>query len=94
LLYQLPNGKVIQLTLEQFLEMTDEDEQYLISIGWGEYIHDPFYGSAAKKPRQNYHSPEREIDFREESDEPDYFSPSGSADDEPGEEMPDFDEQV
>jgi hypothetical protein len=29
--YQLPNGKVIYLSIEQFLEMTDQDIQFLMS---------------------------------------------------------------
>jgi hypothetical protein len=50
--YQLPNGKVINLTLDQFLDMTDEDIQYLISIEYGEYVRDPFNGSAVHDNKQ------------------------------------------
>lgn len=44
--YQLPNGKVIFLTIEQYLELTDEDEQYLLSLNAGEYATNPFADSA------------------------------------------------
>ena len=44
--YQLPNGKVIFLTIEQYLELTDEDEQYLLSLDAGEYATNPFADSA------------------------------------------------
>ena len=44
--YQLPNGKVIYLTVEEYLDLTDEDIQYLISIDYGETIVNPFSGSA------------------------------------------------
>ena len=50
--YQLPNGKVINLTLDQFLDLTDEDIQYLVSMGHGEHIRDPFYGSAVQDNKQ------------------------------------------
>jgi hypothetical protein len=50
--YQLPNGKVINLSLDQFLDLTDEDIQYLISIEYGEYVRDPFNGSAVENNKQ------------------------------------------
>ena len=49
MLYQLPNGKVVHLTIEEFLDLTDEDMQYLMSIDFGEHIRDPFTGSAVDK---------------------------------------------
>ena len=47
--YQLPNGKVIQLTIEEYLALTDLDIQYLMSLDYGEHIIDPFLGSAIEK---------------------------------------------
>lgn len=44
--YQLPNGKVVYLSIDEFLAMTDEDIQYLISIDYGDVITNPFSGSA------------------------------------------------
>jgi hypothetical protein len=49
MLYQLPNGKVIQLTIEEYLALTDLDIQYLMSLDYGEHITDPFLGSAVEK---------------------------------------------
>ena len=46
MLYQLPNGKVIYLTVEQYLELTDLDVQYLMSIDYGDHIVNPFTESA------------------------------------------------
>ena len=46
MLYQLSNGKVIYLTIEQFLELTDLDVQYLMSLNAGEYALNPFTDSA------------------------------------------------
>lgn len=47
--YQLPNGKVVHLSIEEYLDLTDEDVQYLMSIDYGEHIRDPFSGSAVEK---------------------------------------------
>ncbi len=46
--YQLPNGKVIHLSIEEYLDLTDEDVQYFMSIDYGEHIRDPFTGSAVE----------------------------------------------
>jgi len=57
-LYQLPNGKTIYLTIEEFLSLTDNDIQYLVSIDCGEAILNPFKGSATGNSQQ-----EKEYDF-------------------------------
>lgn len=49
MLYQLPNGKTIYLTIEEYLSLTDADVQYLISLNCGDALLDPFYGSAVEK---------------------------------------------
>ena len=46
MLYQLPNGKTVYLTIDQFLDLTDEDIQYLISIDCGDQHLNPFKDSA------------------------------------------------
>ncbi len=50
--YQLPNGKVVNLSIEEYLDLTDEDVQYLMSLDYGEHILDPFTGSAVEKNKQ------------------------------------------
>lgn len=47
--YQLPNGKTVYLTVEEYLDLTDADIQYLMSIDYGEAILNPFRGSAVEK---------------------------------------------
>jgi hypothetical protein len=49
LYYQLPNGKTVYLTIEEYLDLTDADIQYLMSLDYGESILDPFKGSAVDK---------------------------------------------
>jgi len=46
MLYQLTNGKVIHLSIEEYLDLTDLDIQYLMSIDYGDTVLDPFSGSA------------------------------------------------
>ncbi len=50
MLYSLPTGKVIELSFEQYIELTDEEVEYLISINYGETIENPFFGSVLHKP--------------------------------------------
>jgi hypothetical protein len=55
MLYQLPNGKVVHLSIEEYLDLTDEDVQYLISLDYGEHIINPFTGSAVDNNTKEKH---------------------------------------
>ena len=46
MLYQLPNGKVVEISLEDFLEMTDADFQNLMAFNVGEHTNNPWLDSA------------------------------------------------
>jgi hypothetical protein len=50
MLYSLPTGKVIEMSIDQFLEISDEELEYLISINYGESIENPFFGSILERP--------------------------------------------
>lgn len=60
MLYQLPNGRVINITVEQYLSMSDNDIQYLSSSNAGESIHNPFTSSALD---ENSTEKQKEYDF-------------------------------
>ena len=63
MLYQLPNGKVVHLSIEDYLELTHKDVQYLLSINAGEYIHNPWTESViSKTPRDIEPGPDGEIE--------------------------------
>ena len=47
--YQLPTGKVVQMSIEDYLNLTYRDIQYLLSINAGEYIHNPWADSAISR---------------------------------------------
>ena len=49
MLYQLPNGKVIEISTEQFIEMTDEELEYLIAYNYGDILENPWHGSILNK---------------------------------------------
>jgi hypothetical protein len=49
MLYQLPNGRVIELSTEQYLEMSDEELEYLIAHNYGEMVDNPWFGSVIHK---------------------------------------------
>lgn len=54
MLYQLPNGKTIEIPTELYLDMTDEDLEYFIATNFGDHIEDPWFGSvlSGSSPRQ------------------------------------------
>lgn len=49
MLYQLPTGKTIEISTEQYLEMTDEDFEYLIAYNYGDSLENPWFGSVITK---------------------------------------------
>jgi hypothetical protein len=42
IVYQLPNGKCVYLTVEQFLSLEDDDIKYLVEFNFGNTVNDPF----------------------------------------------------
>lgn len=53
MIYQLPSGKTIELTVEQYLDMSDEELEYLSSQSFGDVIDDPWFGSVLTHPSSN-----------------------------------------
>lgn len=55
MLYQLPNGKCIEISIEQYLRMSDDELNMYVAYNYGEEVNDPFalsvlrYGSASEK---------------------------------------------
>lgn len=76
MLYQLPNGKTITLTVEEYLDLTDSDIQYLISLDAGEGSHSPWHQSAIRNTRSiNLEDMDTSIDYQFEEDEVPCASP-------------------
>lgn len=47
--FQLPTGKTIYLSIDEYLNLTDSDIQYLIATNSGDSIINPFMGSAVNR---------------------------------------------
>lgn len=80
MLYQLPNGKTIYLTVEEYYNLTDEQFQDLVASGYGETPSNPFYGSVIKHPVRESSEEDEELvdhglDYDVGGDEPDYRGP-------------------
>ncbi len=81
MLYQLPNGKVIHLTIDQYLNLTEEDIQYMMSVDYGDYCTNPFTDSAVLE-----NTKEKYYDF-------DYLPDDEGINDIPSEDQP-FDDII
>ena len=79
MLVQLPNGKTVNMSIEQYLNLDEEDIQYMVSINCGSTASSPWCGSAVKKPGRirisdedddpevNKGIPEEELDLDEDN---------------------------
>ncbi len=76
MLYQLPNGKVITLTVEEYLDLTDSDIQYLVSLDAGDGSYSPWHQSAIRSTVSvNVREIDTSIDYEYEDDEAGVISP-------------------
>lgn len=68
MLIQLPSGKCIELSVEQYLRLSDQDIKELESLNWGEEIEDPFaisvlrYGPASRFESDDENEEDDEIE--------------------------------
>ncbi len=65
MLYQLPNGRTINISLKEYLDMTDQDLKSLNSMNIGNAINSPFLGSAINGKQES----DVEDDIEDESPE-------------------------
>jgi hypothetical protein len=57
--YQLPNGRVIEMSTEQYFDMSDEELEYLIAYNYGDVYENPWHGSIlSKHDKSNSITPE------------------------------------
>ena len=50
MLYQLPDGRTVEISLELYLQASDEEIQSLIGMNFGVVLNNPMYGSVISKP--------------------------------------------
>lgn len=48
MIYQLPNGKCVEISIEQYLKMTDDELNMYVAYNVGEEVNDPFAFSVLK----------------------------------------------
>ena len=89
--YQLPSGKVIDISVDQYLDLTDEEIQYLISINYGEHVTNPFSDSAVieENPQKHY-----DFDFLSSDEDVDVYKNTLPSDDTPFDDIIDFSDSI
>lgn len=73
MLYNLRNGSTVFLSVERYLDMTDDEIEKLEMYYIGAEVNDPFFASVLEDPTRKEKIPERkELDYEElyESGEP------------------------
>lgn len=74
MLVNLPNGKTVDMSFEDYLRAGKEDYNYLMSINLGAEMEDPFFGSAIRNhSRQDDDEEEPTPDTSTDEDTDDYF---------------------
>jgi hypothetical protein len=78
MLYQLPNGKVLFLSVEEYLNMSDEELHELANSGYGEYVsNNAHFSNRGKKatdtPKET--PPRPGLDYTPDNDETDTSGP-------------------
>lgn len=70
MIYQLPNGKVIYVSVEEFLSLTDDELSIIVNNSPGEHVsQEMFYGSHSfKVEHEDFY--EIDLDFECDSDIP------------------------
>jgi len=71
MIISLPNGKSIEVSLEVYLRMNDDDFEHLMSLNWGEDFINPFESSVLLfGDAQGTEEIEEHLLLSEESEEP------------------------
>ncbi len=76
------------MSLEEYLELTDADVQFLMSIDYGDHIIDPFHGSAVERTSN------KEYDFSFLPNDEDISLDSIASDDAPFDDIIDLTEDT
>lgn len=67
MIYQLASGKIIYLSVEAYLSLSDDDIQFIISTGVGESPNNPFHGSVIRNTKIKDILEDEDIESEEES---------------------------
>ena len=53
MLYQLSDGRVVEMSFKDYLDFSDEELRSLLGYNCGDHIHNPHYGSAIGKYKRS-----------------------------------------
>lgn len=76
MLIQLTNGRTVYMTIDEYLNLTHDEEQYLISINYGEVVTNPFFSQYSGRKSKEIDIDEEddpELDYGEDSAIDDFF---------------------
>lgn len=66
MLYQLPSGKVIEMSIEQYLSLTDDELGEIVRLDNGTVLENPFFGSALDGKHMAYDDMEEDDEVESE----------------------------
>jgi hypothetical protein len=70
MLFQLKNGKCIELSVEQYLRMSDEELNGLESVNWSQQVEDPFAISVLYYgPASNNNNDEDDFEYEDTTED-------------------------
>lgn len=69
MLVNLPNGKTVDMSFEDYLHVNMDDYRYLMSQNYGSEMEDPFFGSVLYYLRRGGGRSEEEVEVDEDEDE-------------------------
>lgn len=52
MLYQLPDGRTIEISVNDYLDFSDEELRHLAGSNYGDVLNNPSYGSAIKSKQK------------------------------------------
>lgn len=81
MIYQLPTGKIVYISLEVYLDLTEEDIQFMIAHANGNSPNNPFHGTAMKASSKD--KSEDETDEEPHDNSIDYWADDDEAFEEP-----------
>ena len=74
--YQLPNGKVIYLTIEEYLNLSDEELRLLANSGLGDDAPQAmYYGKQKREKKEEEPLVDKSLDYKPDDDETDTQGP-------------------
>ena len=66
--YQLPNGKTIIISIEDYLDMSDADIDFLVKANVGTQLNNPWANSAIKEEKNKKESKDLDDEYEDDDE--------------------------